>query len=402
MSVFVIRVEIENAKVKKPDFELTTFLFVLIIFMISSVDRNLNAAEKYRVYFGSGTTAREEGIFSSILDTGTGQLTQPELAVEAMRPGIVVINPSGTHLYSIGKPEGFEGPRSGSVCAYEIDRISGHLQLLNYQLSKGTGPCFLQVDRKERNILVCHYRSGNCSVLPIAEDGSLRAVSSVQQHTGASVNSIRQRSPHPHCLVFDKAGRYVFVADLGLDQIVSYKFDSGAGTLTSNTPPFLKMKPGSGPRHFAFHPSGKFAYTNLELSSEVVAFQYDPKHGALKKFQTISTLPKVFSSRNANAGICLSPDGRFLYVSNRGHNSIAMYTVNAHTGVLRLMGTESSRGDVPQTISIDPSGHCLIETDKRAGQVRLFKIDSKTGRLTYTGCNIKVPQVGSIAFLPLD
>jgi len=184
--------------------------------------------------------------------------------------------------------------------------------------------------------------------------------------------------------------------------VLIYKFNPGSGTLTANDPPFVRVKPGGGPRHFAFHPSSKFAYVTLELTSEVTAFNYDSRHGALTKFQTLTTLPENYAGKNANAGICLTPDGRFLYVSNRGHNSIAIFAVAPKTGMLTPLRSESTRGDVPQTIKIDPTGRCLIVTDKRSGNVSVFRINKKTGLLAYTGCTINVPKVGSIDFRPLD
>ena len=237
--------------------------------------------------------------------------------------------------------------------------------------------------------------------MPIAKNGSLKAVSSKQQHTDSSIHPQRQNIPHPHSIVLDPAEHYAFVADLGLDKMMIYKFNSTSGKLTPNKPPFVKVKAGGGPRHFVFHPSGKFAYTNLELTSEVTAFKYDAKRGNLKQFQTITTLPKGFSGKNANAGICITPDGRFLYVSNRGHNSIAIFSINAKSGKLTMLRNESTRGDVPQTIKIDPTGNYIIVTDKRAGHVSSFRINQKTGLLSYTD-SINIVKVGTIEFRKIN
>ncbi len=377
--------------------------FVVLFALLTSTNAEVvDSADmrQCRVYFGTGMTGDRAGIYTSILDLRTGQLGKASLAGKAIRPGFIALHPDGTRLYTIGKPAGYRGPRSGSVCAFKINPKTGSLTLINSQPSKGNGPCYLFVDPQGRNVLVGHYRTGNCSVLPLAKDGSLKPVSSVQQHKGSSSHPRRQTSPHPHSIVLDSAGKYAFVADLGLDQIRSYRFDSVAGTLTPNSPPFIAVAPGSGPRHFIFGPLEKFAYGNLELTSEVAVFSYDPTKGRLKILQTISTLPNDFSGNNANAGICITPEGSFLYVSNRGHNSIAMFSVDRDTGKLTSLGSESTRGDVPQAISIDPTGRYLIVTDKRAGHVRVFEINKKTGKLTYTGSSLNIPKVGRVVFLP--
>jgi 6-phosphogluconolactonase len=354
--------------------------------------------KKVRVYFGSAS----EGIFSSILDRGTGQLTEARQVAETTRSGFVALHPDGTHLYSIGKPTGGSGPLSGSVCAFKIDPATGNLEFLNTQPTQSIGPCYLAVDPKGRNVLVAHYQGGSCAALPLAADGSLNPVSSFHQHKGSSVDPVRQTQARAHCIVLDPPGRYAFVSDLGLDQVLVYKFDSAAGILTPNDPPFAAVKPGGGPRHFAFHPSGKFGYTNLELTSEVTAFRYDAEYGTLTEFQTLSTLPDDFTGMNANAGIGVTPDGRFLYVSNRGHNSIAQFSIDPDSGALSPIGYASTPSVVPQAINLDPTGSTLIVTDKNSGDVSVFRIDPKTGQLAPTGCTINVPKAGSIAFRPLD
>jgi len=369
-----------------------------IIALVLGTLTTVAGAGKYHVYFGSGTT----GVFRSILDQDTGELTEAKLVAKATRSGFVAIHPAGTHLYSIGKPDGGSGPRGGSVSAFKINPAAGDLEFLNTQPSQSIGPCYLSVDPSGRNVLVAHYRGGSCAALPLAKDGSLKPVSSFHQHTGSGMDPRRQAEPHPHAIVLDATGRHAFVPDLGLDQIRIYQLDPASGTLAPNDPPFTAVKPGGGPRHFAFHPSGKFAYANLELTSEVTAFNYDAKRGTLAEFQTLSTLPDGFSGKNANAGICTTPDVRFLYVSNRGHNSIAQYSIDPASGKLSALGYESTRNVVPQAIKLDPTGRCLIVTDKNSGDVDVFKVDPKTGTLVRTARTINVPKAGSIAFRPLD
>lgn len=356
-------------------------------------------AEEIRVCFGSGTTQAQEGIFTCMLDPESGQLSSPSLAAEALRPGFIAIDPSGTHLYSIGKPGGYTGARGGSVCAFRIDPTTGKLTFKKMQSSQGTGPCYLEIDPTGRNILVAHYRGGSCSVLPLTKDGLPQPVSSFHQHTGSSVDPRRQTAPHPHSIVLDPAGRFAFVPDLGLDQIKVYRFDSATGTLSPNQPPFVAIKPGSGPRHFLFHPNGKLAYASLELTSEAIAFRYDAKSGTLEEFQTLSTLPDGYSKMNTTAGICIVPDGRFLYISNRGHNSIAQFAIDPASGKLSPADRPSTGTLVPHAIGLDPSGRILIATDKNSGEVGVFRIDPKNGRLTRS-CTVRVPKAGSVAFLP--
>jgi 6-phosphogluconolactonase len=378
-----------------------TYFFMVFAFVVVSAVTVFSAAKqtKCRVYIGTGSMGSGAGIYSSILNLKTGKLSKAKLAAKATRSGIITINPAGTILYTSGKPGNSRG-WGGSLCAFKIDRGSGKLKLLNSQPSKGIGPCYLAIDPAQRYLFVPHFRGGNCSVLPIAKNGSLKPVSSVVQHSGSGTRSFRQSSPHPHAAVFDSAGRYIFVPDLGLDKILIYKLNS-PGKIVAHKPPFAKVKSGGGPRHFAFHPSGKFAYVNLELTSAVTAFKYNPKLGALKAIQTISTLPKSYAGRNANAGIRITPDGKFLYVSNRGHNSIAIFSIAPATGKLTFTGSESTRGDVPQAINIDPTGNYIIATDKRAGSVRVFRINRKTGQLTQTD-TLKVSKVGNVAFQLID
>jgi len=370
-----------------------SMIFALALAALSSAQ-----AEKTRVYFGSGTTQAQEGIFTCMLDPETGRLSKPLLAAEAVRPGFVAIDPSGTHLYSIGKPGGYTGPRGGSVCAFRIDPATGTLDFLKMQSSQGTGPCYLEIDPTGRNILVAHYRGGNCFALPLAKDGLPRPVSSFHQHTGSSVNPKRQSAPHPHAIVLDAAGRFAFVPDLGLDQIKIYRFDPATGKLVPNQPSFVAVPPGSGPRHFLFHPNGKFAYASLEMASEAIAFRYDAAPGTLEPFQTLSTLPDGFSAMNTTAGIGIAPDGRFLYISNRGHNSIAVFAIDPATGKLSRIENASTGTLMPHAMGMDPSGRVLIATDKNSGETGVFKIDRKTGRLAHTD-TLNVPKAGNIAFL---
>lgn len=359
-------------------------------------------AAKYRVYFGTATSGPGQGIFQSTLDMETGQLEKATLAGEAVRPGFLAIHPDGKHLYAVGELGGFKGKSPGSVSAFGIDPSTGNLDPLNSQPVGGDGPCHLIVDPSGRNVLTAQYGGGSCSVLPLHADGTLQPHSDFHQHTGGSgVVPDRQDAPHAHSINLDASGRIAVVADLGLDQILIYRFDPEAGTLVPNDPPFVATEPGGGPRHFIFHPSGNFAYANLELSSRVTAFEYDAMRGALKAIQTLPTLPADYKGINSTAEIRTTPDGRFLYVSNRGHDSIAMYAVEQNTGKLALLGFEPTRGETPRNFNIDPTGTYLLAANQKSDNVTVFKINKETGRLAFTGSEIAVPKAICVRFLPI-
>jgi 6-phosphogluconolactonase len=367
--------------------------------------RSTDASEtpdQSRVYFGTFTTGAGEGIYHSTLDMKSGQLTEATLAGEAVRAGFLAMHPDGKHLYAVGELGGFKGRSPGSACAFEIDEATGKLKPLNSQPVGGPGPCHLIVDPAGRNILTAQYSGGSCSVLPINADGSLGPRTSFHQHTGGSgVVAKRQDAPHAHSINLDAAGRIAVVADLGLDRILIYQYDRDQGTLTPNDPPFVKTAPGGGPRHFVFHPSGKFAYANLEITSQVTAFEYDAARGALSEIQTLPTLPGDFEGGNSTAEIRVTPDGRFVYVSNRGHNSIAMFAVDAQTGKLTALGHEPTRGDIPRNFNLDPTGTYLIAAHQKSDNATVFRIDRETGRLSFTGSEITVPKAVCVRFLPM-
>jgi 6-phosphogluconolactonase len=361
------------------------------------------AADKYRVYFGTFNTTPGTGIYKAVLDVKAGTLSEATLAGEAVRAGFLAIHPDGKHLYAVGELGGFKGKSPGSVSAFEIDTATGNLKAINSQPVGGPGPCHLIVDPTGRNVLSAQYSGGSCTVVPIAKDGSLRSRSSFHQHVGGSgVVERRQNAPHAHSINLDPAGRIAVVADLGLDQVVIYQFDPAAGTLTPNDPPFVKTAPGGGPRHFIFHPSGEFGYTNLEITSQVTAFKYDAASGTLTPIQTLPTLPKGYTDRNSTAEIRVTPDGRFLYVSNRGHNSIAMYAIDQKTGNLTSLGNEPTRGEVPRNFNLDPTGSYLIAVHQKSNNATLFKVNKKTGKLEFTGGEIEVPKSVCVRFLPIQ
>jgi len=280
---------------------------------------------------------------------------------------------------------------TGSVGAFSIDPESGSLKLLNQEATGGGSPCHLVVDGKGNNVLVANYGGGSVAVLPIGNDGRLGRATAFIQHRGSSVNPRRQKGPHAHSICLDAASRFAFAADLGLDRILIYRYGAGKGTLVPAEIPWVAVDPGSGPRHFAFHTTGKYAYVINELRSTVTAFRYRAERGILEPIQTISTLPAGFGGRSTAAEVAVHPSGKFLYGSNRGHDSIAIFAIDRLTGRLTLLGHQPTGGKTPRNFEIDPSGNFLLAANQNSGTVIVFKIDGDTGSPRPTGTRIEVP-----------
>lgn len=335
----------------------------------------------------------------ALFDMQTGRLGEAVHVGHAARAGFATIHPDGRHIYSTGANTEIDGVKTGAVHAFRITEPDGTLTRINTRSSGGLGACHVSVDPTGKNVLVANYFGGSCSVLPIRPDGSLAPASCTQKHTGSSIHPERQTAAHTHSINCDPAGRFAIVADLGMDKIMVYRFDASSGTLTPNDPPFVAIEPGGGPRHFTFHPSGKFAYADLELGNKVVAFQYDADKGTLKEIQTIPTLPAGFTGESTTSEILTTPDGRFLYVGNRGHDSLAVFSINPASGKLTALGHESTRGKIPRNFNMDPTGTYLLVANLESENVVVFRINRETGRLEFTGSEIKVPEPFCIRFL---
>jgi 6-phosphogluconolactonase len=348
-----------------------------------------NAAGTLRVYIGTYTRGASKGIYLAQLDTATGKLDTPVLAAEAKNPSFLAIHPNRRFLYAVGELGNFEGKPAGAVGAFAFEE-SGKLRPLNQQSSGGAGPCHLVVDPSGRNVLVANYSGGSVACLPIRDDGSLGPATSFIQHEGSSVDPRRQKGPHAHSINLDAAGRFAFVPDLGLDKVLIYRLDAAAGKLAPNAPPFARLDPGAGPRHFAFHPNGRYAYVINEMASTVTAFSYDAARGALKPLQTVSTLPGGFEGNNTTAEVVVHPSGRFLYGSNRGHDSIAVFSIDPATGKLAPLGHTSTRGRTPRNFNLDPTGTWLLAANQSTDNVAVFRVDARTGKLRPTGQSVTV------------
>jgi 6-phosphogluconolactonase len=359
------------------------------------------AAAGLLVYVGTYTSAKSEGIYVSRLDLSTGTLGEPALAAAVVSPSFVAVHPNRSFLYAVNEVNNFEGGSTGGVSAFRIDRTTGRLTLLNRQTSGGSGPAHLTVDPAGRNVLVANYGGGSVAVLPIGADGRLAPASSVVQHTGSSVNPQRQQGPHAHSVNVDRAGRFAYAADLGLDKVLIYRFDAAKGTIAPNDPPAAAVDPGSGPRHFAFHPSERFAYVINEMACTVTAFACNAAAGRLEALQTISTLPEgVTAARGlSTAEVLVHPNGRFLYGSNRGHDSITVFAIDQATGRLGFVQNEPTQGSTPRNFGIDPTGQYLLAANQRSDSVVVFRIDASTGRLTPTGARISVGSPVCVRFV---
>jgi 6-phosphogluconolactonase len=338
------------------------------------------------------------------LDPASGALTAPRLAAEAVNPSFLAFHPSHRFLYAVGEVEDFGGKKAGGVAAFAINPEDGTLTSLNGQSSRGAGPCHLSVDRQGKNVLVANYGGGSVAVLPIGEDGRLAEASTFIQHSGPVALAKRQGGPHAHSINLDAANRFAVAADLGLDKVFVYGFDPSRGTLTPNDPPAGQVKPGSGPRHFAFHPDGRHAYACEEITCEATAFDYDPEHGTLKVIQTVSTLPEgvKVTPRDSTAEVQVHPSGKFLYVSNRGPDSIAIFAIEPGTGRLKPLGHQPTGGKTPRNFGIDPTGHFLLAANQDSGNIVVFRIDPETGLLKPTGQSVDVPKPVCVKFLPVE
>lgn len=362
------------------------------------------SAKEMLVYIGTYTNEKSKGIYVSRLDLATGALTPPALAVETTSPSFLAVHPTGDYVYAANEVGTFHGQPTGAVSAFALDTGTGRLTLLNQQSSGGAGPAHLVVDPAGRNVLVANYGGGSVAVLPIGPGGRLQPPSAVVQHTGSSVNPKRQSKPHAHSINVEPGGRFAYAADLGTDTLLIYRFDPAAGTLTPSDPPAVSVAPGSGPRHFALHPSGRYAYVINEMLLTVTAFSHDAARGSLQEVQTISTLPpgQTAAPGYSTAEIQVHPSGRFVYGSNRGHDSVTVFAVDEASGRLSFVENEPTQGAFPRGFGIDPTGHFLLAANQRSNSIVVFRIDQATGELTPAGHTIAVGTPVCVKFVPLS
>jgi 6-phosphogluconolactonase len=364
---------------------------------------SLTFADEYRVYIGTYTnTGKSQGIYSYRFDSKTGKLQPEGLAGQATNPSFVAIHPNRKYLYAVSEVSTMNGQRTGGVSAFSIDPQTGKLTPLNQVPSRGTGPCYVSVDATGKVAMVANYNSGSVALMPIKADGSLEEATSFDQHEGKVVDPKRQGGPHAHSIFASPDNRFALSADLGLDRMYVYKLDPTGGKLSPDDPPFAAVTPRGGPRHFDFHPNGKFVYVIQEIGLKVSVYSYDKGRGALTELQTISTLPEGYKGDNLScADIHVHRSGKFVYGSNRGADSIAVFAVDKNKGTLKAVDYTPTQGKIPRNFGIDPTGRFLIAANQNTNNLVVFRIDQKTGKLTQTGQNLEVGAPVCVRFVPL-
>ncbi len=367
----------------------------------------LGNVKKFRLYFGTYTRdGKSQGIYRSELDIATGKLSTPELAVATKSPSFLVVHPNRKFAYAVGEAGGtVKGDKTagGAVSAFAVDEKTGNLTLLNEQSSGGAGPCHITIDAAGKNVLIANYSAGSCGVLPIKADGSLAEMSCYVKHSGEVADAKRQGGPRGHSINLDAAGKFAFCADLGLDKVLIYRYDADAGTLTANDPAFAATARRAGPRHFAFHPSGKYAYVINEIDCTITAFAYDAAKGSLETIQTVSTLPEGVQvvPQFSTAEVQVHPSGRFVYGSNRTQDSIAAFQVDAATGKLKLVGHQSEGVKVPRNFGVDPTGKFAVVCNQAGDTAISFAINPQTGALEKAVSTIEVFAPVCVKFVPI-
>jgi 6-phosphogluconolactonase len=367
------------------------------LFAAQNPHKKPSAKTHYIAYVGTYTTKTDsKGIYAFRFDAATGKLSSLGVAAETPDPSWVAVDPSGKYAVAAN-----EAGKTSAVSAFAVDAKTGKLTLLNQLPALGEDPCYVSFDKTGKYVLVANYTSGNVVVFPILPDGKLGEHTSILQHSGAlGPNKERQEAPHAHWIETSPDNRFTLAADLGLDEVLVNKFDAAKGTVASNEPALAKLKPGSGPRHIAFRPDGKFVYVVSELSSTVTVFHYVGASGVLHEIQSESTLPKDFSGRNDIAEVLVDRSGKFLYASNRGHDSIAVFAIDPAKGTLTFVADVLTGGKEPRHFAIDPSGKYLLAENQFSNNVVVFKIDPATGGLTPTGEVVEVPSPVDITFGP--
>src|SRR5579864_1432166 len=381
-------------------------LFVVVPLLLLASARGAEKAPKgeYIAYVGTYTEKTSKGIYAFQFDAATGKLSPLGLAAETTTPSFLAVHPNHRFLYSVNEVSNFNGQKSGAVSAFSIDLKTSKLTFLNQVSSHGTGACHLGLDETGKNVLVANCGGGSVAVFPVDGEGRLREAPAAIQHKGSSVNKERQEGPHAHCIFTSPDNRFALAADLGLDKILVYRFDPTHGTLTPNNPAFGKAPPGAGPRHFAFHPNGRYVYVINEIQCTLSTFAYDAAHGALRLKDTVSTLAKgtTVTNDDSTAEIEVHPSGKFVYGSNRGHDSIAVFSVDPAEGTLTQVEFVSTMGKTPRGFGIDPTGSFLIAANQDSDSLVVFRINPDTGRLTPTGQKLEAYTPVSVEFVPVN
>ncbi|MCC6492883.1 MAG: lactonase family protein [Pirellulales bacterium] len=384
---------------------LASLLALVALQQAASAADQGRSPDKCLVFVGAYTQNEGQGVYVCDFDLQRGELGPPRAAAAVAdtnisNPSFLAVAPQGDFLYAVSEVADYADQNTGAVAAFAVDPASGALTLLNHQPSAGAGPCYVALDASGKAALVANYGGGSVASLPIQRDGKLAPPASSFQHQGSSVNTQRQEGPHAHSINVDRQNRFALACDLGTDQVVSYRFDAASGKLEPNPAGTTKMPPGSGPRHLAFHPNGHWAYVNGELDSTVMACAYDAQRGGLAQLGVVRTLPADYDgSQNTTAEVQIHPNGKYLYVSNRGHDSIAMFAIDATSGKLTPLGHQPTGGKTPRNFGVDPSGRWLLAANQDSGTVTVHRIDPATGKLAATDNRADIPAPACVKFL---
>ena len=393
------------------------FLLLLSLVTVTMSAAKDSPKDKYLLFVGTYTQKESKGIYAYRFDAASSELTALGVAAETTNPSFLKIDPSHRFLYAVNEVQKYKGADSGAVSAFAINRQTGKLSLLNEVASRGADPCYIALDKTGKYVLVANYTGGNVAVFPIHADGRLGESSAVLQDTGTlGPVKERQEAPHSHWIEASAHNRFVYVSDLGLDRVLIYRFDATNGTLTKREAAVAKsgsgspnasdffsatLAPGTGPRHAAFSGNGNFMYVLGELDSTVTVFANDARE-TFRSVQRISALPAGFSGHNDAAEIAIHPNGKYLYTSNRGHDSIALFSIDSRTGTLTLVDHFPTRGKAPRDFEIDPTGKFLLVANQDSNNIVVFRIDPNSGALTPTGQTLHVPSPVCLKFMAVE
>jgi len=359
----------------------------------------VSSAADYLVYAGTYTKGASKGIYAYRFQTTTGKLTSLGVMAEAVNPSFLIQDSSHKFLYAVNEDD-YNGQKGNAVSAYSMDAKTGKLTFLNKISSRGQWPCHLALDKTGKWLAAANYGSGDMVIMPVKADGSLGESTTFEKHQGSSVNE-RQKGPHAHEVVFSPDNHFLLLADLGLDKIFVYKFDAAKGSIVPAAQPFGKVPPGAGVRHMAFHPNGKILYAINEINSTITAFHYDPAQGTLTDFQNISTLPDNFKGASTTAEIAINAAGTIVYGSNRGHDSLALFAVDAQKFTLKAMHHVATLGKTPRHFALDPTGAFLLAANQDSNDITVFRVHPNTGQLTPVGKPVTdSPMPVCILFVP--
>ncbi len=377
---------------------LTLILFLMIPTFVSAGSENNQTDKKYYLYVGAYTESADEGIYVYEFDASTGEIKYLHTVAGVENPSYIAIHGDKNLLLAVNEIMEFQGKKTGALSAFKIEPATGKLTLINQVPSGGGAPCYVSIESDGNFAFVANYMAGNITMFPIARDGALSPYSDLQQHQGSGPVTARQKDPHAHTIILDYNEKFALAADLGTDEVISYAIDEKERKLQKAS--VFKLKAGSGPRHIAFHPNGKLVYVISELANTITACMYDPNTGSLSEIMTTGTLPDDFKGESYCADIHFSEDGKFLYGSNRGHDSIVIFSVDPKTGKISYVGHFSVEGQWPRNFMIDPTGNFLLVANQRSDNIVVFRIDKNTGKVSSTGHEVKVSKPVCLKMLP--